>query len=33
MLLPAPQSSYDLPIYAEPKVHRDYHIEVGKALY
>jgi hypothetical protein len=26
-------SRYDVPLYAEPKVHRDHHIEVGKALY
>ena len=32
-LLPAPTEPYDLPIYAKPKVHRDHHIEVGKALY
>jgi hypothetical protein len=32
-LLPAPASIYDLPIYATPKVHRDHHIEVAKALY
>lgn len=32
-LLPQPERPYDLPHYAEPKVHRDYHIEVGKALY
>jgi transposase len=32
-LLPAPESPYDLPLYASPKVHRDYHIEVDKALY
>ena len=24
---------YDLPLYASPKVHRDYHIEVARALY
>ena len=24
---------YDLPLYASPKVHRDHHIEVAKALY
>ncbi len=24
---------YDLPLYATPKVHRDHHIEVAKALY
>jgi hypothetical protein len=32
-LLPAPDWPYDLPIYARPKVHRDHHIEVAKALY
>jgi transposase len=32
-LLPAPTSRYDLPIYARPKVHRDHHVEVAKALY
>jgi hypothetical protein len=32
-LLPAPTAPYDLPIYATPKVHRDHHIEVAKALY
>lgn len=32
-LVPAPEHPYDLPHYAEAKVHRDYHIEVGKALY
>lgn len=32
-LLPAPTERYDLPIYASPKVHRDHHIEVAKALY
>lgn len=32
-LLPAPVLPYDLPIYAKPKVHRDHHIEVAKALY
>jgi hypothetical protein len=32
-LLPAPASLYDLPVYATPKVHRDHHIEVAKALY
>ncbi len=33
VLLPAPQAPYDLPIYTEPKVARDYHVEVAKALY
>ena len=32
-LLPASESPYDLPLYAKPKVHRDHHCEVGKALY
>jgi hypothetical protein len=32
-LLPAPVFPYDLPVYASPKVHRDHHIEVAKALY
>jgi Mu transposase, C-terminal domain len=33
VLAPAPTSPYDVPIYATPKVHRDHHIEVAKALY
>jgi len=33
LLLPAPTERYDLPLYAKPKVHRDHHIEVDKALY
>jgi hypothetical protein len=33
VLLPAPGVPYDLPTYPTPKVHRDRHIEVGKALY
>src|SRR5262249_46702474 len=32
-LLPAPASRYDLPVYATAKVHRDHHIEIGRALY
>ena len=32
-LAPEPESPYDLPLFAEPKVARDYHIEVGRALY
>jgi hypothetical protein len=32
-LLPAPTSAYDVPLYAQAKVHRDHHIEVAKALY
>ncbi len=33
MLLPAPTEVYDLPEYRTAKVHRDHHIQVGKALY
>jgi hypothetical protein len=33
LLLPAPALPYDLPVYARPKVARDRHIEVAKALY
>jgi hypothetical protein len=32
-LLAAPQLPYDLPVYARPKVARDHHVEVAKALY
>jgi transposase len=32
-LLAAPEQRYDLPRYANPKVHPDHHIEVDKALY
>jgi hypothetical protein len=32
VLLPVPQP-YDVPIFKTVKVHRDYHIEIGKALY
>jgi hypothetical protein len=33
LLLAAPTSVYDVPVYATAKVHRDHHIEVAKALY
>lgn len=33
LLLPAPAAFYQVPIYANAKVHRDYHIQVGRALY
>ncbi len=33
LLAAAPTEAYDLPLYAKPKVHRDHHIEVDKALY
>ena len=32
-LLPAPTSSYDVPIYRDAKVHKDHHIEIARALY
>lgn len=32
-LLPAPESRYDLPIYADAKVGRDHHLSVALALY
>jgi transposase len=33
LLLPAPTGCYQIPIYAEVKVHRDYHVQIAKALY
>jgi transposase len=33
LLLPAPEGPYDLPTYPTPKVHRDRHIEVDRAIY
>jgi hypothetical protein len=33
VLLAAGQEPYEVPIYATVKVHRDYHVQVGKALY
>ena len=32
-LLPAPTAPYDLPVWAEPKVARDQHAQVARALY
>jgi hypothetical protein len=32
-LLPAPEGAYRVPIYVEVKVHRDYHVQVDRALY
>jgi hypothetical protein len=32
-MLPAPADVYDVPIYANCRVHRDNHIEIAKALY
>jgi transposase len=33
LLLPAPSSPYDVPLFATPKVARDLHIEVARGLY
>lgn len=33
VLLPAPDGPYDVPVWTTPKVHRDHHVQVGKALY
>jgi hypothetical protein len=33
LLLPVPAGSYDVPIFATPKVARDLHIEVARGLY
>ena len=33
VLRPVPATAYDVPVYANAKVHRDHHIEVAKALY
>jgi transposase len=32
-LLPLPGSPFDTPVWSEPKVHRDLHVEVDRALY
>lgn len=32
-LLPAPETPYEIPLYLDVKVHRDYHVQVDKALY
>ena len=33
LLLPLPLLPFDVPRWSEPKVHRDFHVEVDKALY
>lgn len=33
LLLPLPATAFDVPRWSEPKVHRDFHVEVDKALY
>jgi transposase len=32
-LLPLPAAGYDVPVFTRVKVHRDFHVEVGRALY
>jgi len=33
LLLPLPGQPFDIPLWSEPKVHRDFHVEVARALY
>lgn len=33
LLLLAPASPYDVPVFSTPKVHRDHHVEVARAIY
>jgi hypothetical protein len=33
VLLPLPAAAFDTPRWSEPKVHRDFHVEVDRALY
>jgi transposase len=33
LLLPAPAAPYDVPVFSNPKVHRDHHVEVLRAIY
>jgi transposase len=33
LLLPAPLVPYDVPVFSTPKVHRDHHVEVLRAIY
>ncbi|MGH9823123.1 MAG: IS21 family transposase [Blastocatellia bacterium] len=33
LLLPAPGQPFDVPHWSEPKVHRDFHVEVDRAIY
>jgi transposase len=33
LLLPTPEALYDVPVFARPKVARDRHVEIAKALY
>ncbi len=33
LLLPRPAAAFDTPRWSDPKVHRDFHVEVAKAIY
>ncbi|HEX9030815.1 MAG TPA: IS21 family transposase [Streptosporangiaceae bacterium] len=33
VLLPAPETAYDQPVFARVKVHKDFHVEVARSLY
>jgi transposase len=33
LLLPRPGAPFDVPTWSDPKVHRDFHVEVDKAIY
>ena len=33
LLLPAPAAPFDIPRWSDPKVHRDFHVEVDRAIY
>jgi transposase len=33
VLLPLPAAAYDVPVFTKVKVHRDFHVEIGRALY
>ncbi len=33
LLLPTPTTPYDVPVFSTPKVHRDHHVEVARAIY
>ncbi len=33
LLVPAPLAPYDVPVFSTPKVHRDHHVEVARAIY
>jgi hypothetical protein len=33
LLLPVPDAPFDIPVWSSPKVHRDFHCEVDRALY